>query len=462
VSKPRSLKALIDVPAMTAVLTQRGLDLAVALDKATLIARAASNLLTAGLPASAAARVWLVPGRIEVLGKHTDYAGGRSLVTAVERGFCMVALPHEGSQMHVLACDIGEQARFEISPDLTPITGHWQNYPMTVVRRLSRNFPECRRGAVLALSSDLPAAAGVSSSSAFIVGVYLAMAAINDLPATETFRRNIDTPESLSEYLGTIENGRTFRQLAGDRGVGTFGGSEDHTAILCCQAGQLSQYAFCPVRLERLIPLPADLVLAVASSGVRAEKTRHTMEQFNRASRLAAAVVEAWNRASGKHYGTLGDAMANGGREAVGEIRQVLAGQTEAASFSGDELVRRFDHFYSENEQIIPAAAAALAAGDVASFGALVDRSQAGAEELLDNQVEQTIFLARSARQCGGLAASAFGAGFGGSVWALFAGDRAAEQLAAWRQAYHRANPDLADHASFFLTRPGAAAFELT
>lgn len=460
-SKPRPLRSLVDVPAMTALLAECGMDPAVALDKATLIARAAGNLLTAGADGRAEARVWLVPGRIEVLGKHTDYAGGRSLVAAVEKGFCMVALPQDGPAMHVLACDLGEEARFEVSGELTPVTGQWSNYPMTVVRRLARNFPQCRRGAILALSSDLPAAAGVSSSSAFIVGVYLVMAAINDLPATELYRQNFDTPESLSEYLGTIENGRSFRQLAGDRGVGTFGGSEDHTAILCCQAGMLSQYAFCPVRLERQIPLPADLVLAVGSSGVRAEKTRHTMEKFNRASHLAAAVVEAWNHASGKSYGTIGDALANGGRQAVGQFRQVLQSPANPSHFSGDELVRRFDHFYAENEEIIPSAVGALAAGDVETFGRLVERSQRGAEELLGNQVEQTIFLARSAGQCGALAASAFGAGFGGSVWALFRCQSANEQLAAWRQAYQRAFPDLADHASFFLTRPGAAAFEL-
>ena len=66
-------------------------------------------------------------------------------------------------------------------------------------------------------------------------------------------------------------------------------------------------------------------------------------------------------------------------------------------------------------------------------FGKLVDESQVAAEELLGNQVPETISLAKHARALGAYAASAFGAGFGGSVWALvsrseaeqFAGDGA-------------------------------------
>ena len=460
-SQRRPLRTLTDEPALAAALRSHGLEAAAAAQKAALVARAAGSLLSVGADPAAPARVWLVPGRVEVLGKHTDYAGGRSLIAAVERGFCMLAQGLAGPQVHVLSADLGEQALFDLSADLSPQTGHWTNYPMTVARRLARNFPQSRRGAMLAVSSDLPAAAGVSSSSAFVVAMFLALSAVNDLPASEPYRRNVDSPEALSEYLGTVENGRGFRQLAGDRGVGTFGGSEDHTAILCCRAGMLSQYGFCPLRLERCIALPDDLALGIASSGVRAEKTRGTREKFNRASYLASAVVEAWNRATGRADATMGDMLAAAGPQGAGRIRQVLDGDAGEGPFPAAELLRRFEHFHAENEQIIPAAGDALAAGDLEAFGRLVERSQRGAEQLLGNQVDETIFLARSAGQCGALAASAFGAGFGGSVWALFRRPRAEEQLAAWRAAYRQAFPAVADHANFFLTRPGPAAFEL-
>ena len=94
------------------------------------------------------------------------------------------------------------------------------------------------------------------------------------------------------------------------------------------------------------------------------------------------------------------------------------------------------EHFLLENEEILPAAGDALAAGDLDAFGRLADASQRGAERLLGNQVPQTIHLAASARRHGAAAASAFGAGFGGSVWALIEAERAGRFLADWSEDY--------------------------
>ena len=59
--------------------------------KEALFARALDGLERLGAPAASAVRFW-VPGRIEFLGKHTDYAGGRSLLCTIERGFCVVEI----------------------------------------------------------------------------------------------------------------------------------------------------------------------------------------------------------------------------------------------------------------------------------------------------------------------------------------------------------------------------------
>ena len=61
--------------------------------------------------------------------------------------------------------------------------------------------------------------------------------------------------------------------LGGDLGVGTLGGSQDHTAILCSRPGELRQYGFCPVRFERSVPFPAGHKLVIGVSGIAAEKT---------------------------------------------------------------------------------------------------------------------------------------------------------------------------------------------
>lgn len=451
------LSAMLTAQFAASPLRAAGLDEPSAAAKAVRFAKAASELSQlAGTGRTAHA--FFVPGRVEVLGKHTDYAGGRSIVAAVDKGFCIVAAPREDNTVRIIAAASGEYCEFPLDPQLTPRQGHWANYPMTVARRLAGNFGPQLRGADIAFDSDLPPAAGLSSSSALIIASYFALAAGNDLCDRTQYKANLPSTLALAEYLGTVENGQTFGALVGDRGVGTFGGSEDHTAILCGRGGCLGQYSYCPLRHERDIAMGGGLVFAIAASGVLAEKTGGAMELYNRASQLAAAAAQVWRAASGRSDPHLAAAIA-GSPDAPARIRAALA--AGGGGFSAADLLRRFEHFYGENEQIIPAAGDALAAGDLAEFGRQVDHSQTQAELLLGNQVPQTIHLARSARMHGAAAASAFGAGFGGSVWAMVPPSQAESFIDTWRCDYAARFPGEAQRAQFFLTRPGPAAMQL-
>ncbi|MEO9227002.1 MAG: galactokinase family protein, partial [Gemmatimonadaceae bacterium] len=257
-----------------------------------------------------------VPGRIEVLGKHTDYGGGRSLLCAVERGICVVAKarqidavatdsgpssphdpspsPHDpspsphpspssprkrGSMLSILRHDFtlgvarqqmdsrfrgnddihrqqlnslfrenkkeigprctddddaqhtldetsetlaqnivrvidansGETCQLALAADTPAQPGQWCNYPITVARRVAMNFSGPMRGADIIFSSDLPHAAGVSSSSALVVAMFLALSTVNDLPQRPEYRENILSAEDLGGYLGCVENGLDFK-----------------------------------------------------------------------------------------------------------------------------------------------------------------------------------------------------------------------------------------------------------
>ena len=121
----------------------------------------------------------------------------------------------------------------------------------------------------------------------------------------------------------------------------------------------------------------------------------------------------------------------------------------------------RLDHFVHEAIDIIPHASDALARGDLDTFGALVDDSQSSAERWLANQIPETIALARLARSHGAVAASAFGAGFGGSVWALVRSADASAFIDAWRRDYLGRFPAHADLAQFFVTTPGPPRIRL-
>ena len=400
-----------------------------------------------------------VPGRIEVLGKHTDYAGGRSLLCAAEQGFCLVARARTDSRVVVTDARTGESADTALDPAIEPIPGQWSNYPATVTRRVARNFPDARIGADLAFASDLPPASGMSSSSALMIAVFLAIGNLNHLARDSRFRSAVSTAEELAAYLATIENGNSFGVLAGDRGVGTFGGSEDHTAILCCRPGVLSQYRFAPVQRECEIRLPTGLTFVIATSGIVAEKTGAALAAYNRASRSAARVLEVWREATGRTDATLERAVSSA-PDAIARMREALDKSVDE-EFPATTLRNRFEQFYAESREIIPAAGAALATGDLARFGQLVDRSQHGAERWLGNQIAETMTLAHSARACGAVAASAFGAGFGGSVWALVSADQGSHFCEQWSATYRVAHPEAASSATFFETHPGPSARQI-
>ncbi len=398
---------------------------------------------------------YFVPGRIEVLGKHTDYAGGRSLVCTVEQGFVLAASPRNDPVVRVMNVATGERVALALDADLPQPSEAWVRYPAAVLRRVARNFPLARVGADLAFLSDLPLASGMSSSSAFMVAVFLAVAGVNRLEEDDSYRRAIRSTEDLAEYLATVENGRSFGALTGDGGVGTFGGSEDHTAMLCCRAGELSQYSFCPVRHERQVPCPPDLAFVVAVSGVKAEKTGGAKDAYNRASLAVRAILDAWRAVSGREEASLADGLALGG---VAGVRQAIE-RASVDGFTTSALLDRFEQFVQESFEIVPAAADALGRGDVGRFGELVDTSQELSERRLGNQVPETIALARSARELGAVAASAFGAGFGGSVWALVPGEDVPAFTRRWEAAYRAAFPLVSP--AFLATRPGRAASKL-
>ena len=190
-------------------------------------------------------------------------------------------------------------------------------------------------------------------------------------------------------------------------------------------------------------------------SGVEAAKAGAARTRYNRASLATQALADVWRRHAGDAaVRPLAQVLAaGGGTEAA--LRDAIA-RIPHADFSAEVLDRRLAHFLAEDARVLPALAA-FQAGDRDRLGALSSASQADAESLLGNQVPETSALAALARDAGAFASSSFGAGFGGSVWAL-AGEGDAEAVTArWRAAYGARFPALAT-ATPAIVRPGAAA----
>lgn len=397
-------------------------------------------------------RRYRVPGRIEFLGKHTDYAGGRSLVCATEQGFTVEARTIAEPVLRIADGGAGLRAELPMQPDLPVPRGEWSAYPATVVRRLARDFGPLEVGLDLSFASDLPQDAGLSSSSALVIATALAVQDANQLHLRPEWHAAIPDRESLAGYLGAVENGRAFGPFPADGGVGTQGGNQDHTAILCSRPGSLLQVGYNPVRVERAVPFPTGYRVVVGVSGVVAAKTREALLLYNGLAETAAELLHQWQTATGRREPSLFAAL-NSAPDAVNQLRQQLVGHSQR-----DRLLARLDQFSAECFTIIPKVGDLLERGDTAGIGPLIDRSQAGAESGLGNQIPETIFLQRSARRLGAVAASAFGAGFGGSVWALVVEQDLEQFQESWRAEYVKSFPVSGSDSSFFITWPGPPA----
>jgi galactokinase len=375
---------------------------------------------------------YFVPGRIELVGKHVDYAGGRSLTVATELA------------IHARATTIAEpvirlrRAAGEIAMDvaLSPnakTTGLRSSaYVTAVARRFARDFPHARKGVAIELQSNLPTSAGLSSSTALVVTIALAFVDANDLGDDERWSVAIPTPIAFAEYVAAIETGEAYGDFPAVGGVGVRGGAQDHVAIVCAEEGTAGQFRYLPAQLERRVAWPDDHVIAIGVSGVHATKTGNAKAAYNR----------------------LADAM----RPDAGRLKPD-ATTPEAGGRKPDATdIARREQFREETEIIVPGVGDAIRDRDWRALGTLVDRSQSLAESVLRNQVPETIHLARAARELGAVAASAFGAGFGGAVWAMIPREDAERFMTAWRASYERVFPARRVRAKWSVTRPAGAA----
>jgi galactokinase len=218
--------------------------------------------------------------------------------------------------------------------------------------------------------------------------------------------------------------------------------------------------------------MPAGWLFAVGVSGVVADKGGAVQDHYNRLSDQAAAAARAW--VAGRPGGAPEPveepapepvqeaAPLNLGRAlGVDPEAEVLDAVRRGAAALGDDvdpdaLVQRTRHFLAETG-LVDTAFEALEAGDLVGFSDAANRSARVGAELLENQVPETLALTALAREIGAPAASPFGAGFGGAVWALVREADAEAFLADWRNRYTDAFPARTG-ARFLATPPSSPA----
>ena len=327
------------------------------------------------------------PGRVNLIGEHTDYNEGFVLPMAIGLGVRAAGRARADREVRVHAADLGETVAFGIDGAAGRDPVHpWSDYVRGVLWALRRAGVPLA-GMDLAFGGDLPQGAGLGSSAALEVSIALVAGALAGLDA--------DRPR-LARLCQQAENEH----------VGTQCGIMDQLASLMGRAGH-ALLLDCRTLEVRHVPLAlGDHVVAVCHSGVK-----HALvgSGYNQRRRECAAGVEVL-RARFPGVRALRDATP----EQVESCRAELA----------PEVHRRCRHVVTEDVRVLESVAA-LRAGDLGGFGRLMDAShdsQRDDFEVSCPEVDLLVDLAR--RTPGVLGARMTGGGFGGCTVNLVARDR--------------------------------------
>ena len=340
--------------------------------------------------------VWAAPGRVNLIGEHTDYNDGFVLPAAIDRLVLAAAGRRDGGRLRLWTLQAGPPADLELAEIGPGRVEGWAAYPAGVAWALGQAGVEVG-GADLVVDGDVPAGAGLSSSAALECATATALA---DLHGAQ-----LDRP-ALAGLARRAEN----------EVVGVPSGAMDQMVSMLGRAGHALFLDTRSLETEQ-VPLPleaAEMCLVVIDT-----RAGHRLVDGAYADRRAACEAAA---------ATLG----------VPALRDATLEQVEAAAERlGDPSFRRARHVVTENARVLEAVAL-LRAGELDRLGPLLAASHASLRDDYEVSSPELDTAVEAATGAGAVGARMTGAGFGGSAIALVAvegagrvGDRARDAFAA-------------------------------
>ena len=333
--------------------------------------------------------VWAAPGRINLIGEHTDYNGGYVLPFAIEQSALLAVRPRADERWRYSSLDLDSTVE---SGALAPGEAGWQAYLAGVVWAL-REAGHDVGGADFVLSSTVPIGAGLSSSAAIECAALTALCDLHGL--------DID-----------LMSRARLAQRAENAYVGAPTGLMDQAASTLCTAGH-ALFLDCHTLAVQQVPLRiAEAGLAILVIDTR---TPHSHVDGEYAARRASC--EAACRILG-----------------VDLLREV--DDLDAALARLPELeARRVRHVVTENQRVLDAVAA-LAADDFTKAGALMTASHASMRDDYEITVPTVDLAVETLLAAGALGARMTGGGFGGCVLGLLPAGRAKAAAEAVESAF--------------------------
>ena len=286
-----------------------------------------------------------VPGRVNLIGEHVDYHNLPVLPMAIQRRVRIAFRPRDDRRIRVTSLGYGER-EFEWKGPLEPAGSRdWADYLKAAAQAIDGRW-DLGRGMDAAIVSDLPAAAGLSSSSALLTGARTGVAS--------------------GERGARLLRGTDGHPAGGEHFVGTRGGGMDHAAVLAVQIRIRAAGRFAPLSASP-VPIPKDWAFLVAHSLTTAEKSGAVRAEYN--SRRTAG-TRALQRLGFPSYAAAIESHTS-------EELMALAGDR----LEGEEQ-RCFQHVAGEAFRV-RSGVAALRAGDASAFGEALNASHESLRDLL-------------------------------------------------------------------------------
>ncbi len=373
------------------------------------------------------------PGRVNLIGEHTDYNGLPVFPIAIDRG---VHIEFRVADDAVVRLD-SPLARFDPfafqlkRPIEAAEQGDWSNYVRAAARGLLEHGVRLKRGIEGTVTGDVPIASGLSSSSALVVASALALLKANGV-AVGGARPAGSVAGQAARSLSRLELAALMARA--ERFVGLEGGGMDQAACLHGREGHALRIEFEPLRVTP-VAVPEGWRWVVASSLVRAEKSGGAREAYNERARQCGEALGVMGGSAGTDETATAGArtpmdegsgfgLGGGAGRRVPTYRDLAAVDDlggllrHARRALAPVLFRRFRHVVTEGRRVA-LAEVAMRDGDMRRFGELMVRSHESLRDDYEVSTGELDAIVEVAVGAGAAGARLTGAGFGGCAVVL-------------------------------------------
>ncbi|MCO5203695.1 MAG: galactokinase [Anaerolineae bacterium] len=341
------------------------------------------------------------PGRVNLIGEHTDYSDGFVLPMAIDRAVWLAVRPHAADHVFLRSLEQVEPTDFALNA-IHHTNAGWSEYVKGMAFMLQRAGYDLR-GWEGVMSSDVPIGSGLSSSAALEMGIGCAFAAVSGFPFDGVEMAQLGQKNE-NEWVGA-NTGIMDQMISAN-------GREGYALLIDCR--DLSM---------RATPLPSDTLIVIMDTKTRHSHTESGYNERRMSCERAAAFF------------------------GVSHLRDVTVAQVQHAKLELDDVtLRRARHVVTENQRVLDAIAA-MRMDDPVTLGRLMNASHASLRddfEVTNDALDVMAMLAQATPGCYG--ARMTGGGFGGCAVALVRRDSAETISTTVAQQYEAATglqPDM-------------------